>query len=430
MPSAVPTAPSVEATATLPVTATSPATPRPARREASSGLDALARAAVRATGSTAAMVTLVSTVGPAQHVVVGTHGLSEPWGLPQQSPHGPPAPSFCAQVVQGDRPLVVDDVRALTGSGGTAPIADLGVAAYAAVPLHAPDGTAVGAFCLIHRTPRPWTADDLGLLTDLATAATAEVARTTLEHEHQRRVRELDELTSEITAVVSHELRTPLTVITGYAQLLATSGTLSTADRVSLRAIVRRTAEMSQIVDDLFELAEDDAGLRIEHRGLLDLDALVRRAAAEHAPAFDRAEVRLSLDLAAGPAVRCDPRRIGQVVDNLLGNAVKYTGNGGHVEVRTRRDPDGVGLCVADTGIGVDPGELDLIFDRFFRATTARDRAIRGAGLGLAVTREILRAHGGTIRATGNEHGGTTFTAHLPSGTTRRIDPEGVAGPE
>ena len=144
--------------------------------------------------------------------------------------------------------------------------------------------------------------------------------------------------------------------------------------------------------------------------------AEVARTAVESArPAADRAGVVLALDVPETPVVLpADAVRLAQVGDNLLSNAVKFTPSGGTVTVRVTATVDHVRLAVADTGLGIPADEVDRLFSRFFRTTTATRNAVPGVGLGLAITRSVVVAHGGVMEVTSTEGEGTAFTAVLP----------------
>jgi signal transduction histidine kinase len=124
--------------------------------------------------------------------------------------------------------------------------------------------------------------------------------------------------------------------------------------------------------------------------------------------------IKLVLESERVPLLAGDAGRIGQAVDNLISNALKFTPEDGRVTVRLRRDGDSALLEVSDSGIGIPPDELDRLFDRFYRASTAHERAVPGVGLGLTIVRAIVDGHGGTVRVASSVGHGTTFTVELP----------------
>jgi signal transduction histidine kinase len=227
--------------------------------------------------------------------------------------------------------------------------------------------------------------------------------------------REVDRLKEEFLASVSHELRTPLTSVLGYAESLR-AGDFGSLDDDQLRAlhvVERNAGRLNRLIDDLLLTA------RIESQSLdlqleeLDLGTLAAESVQAAGPGAEAQGVRLAL---AAEAVRVegDRLRLGQLLDNLVSNAVKFTPDGGTVRVSlARRDGQAV-LEVADTGIGIPADEQERLFERFYRATTARDRSIEGTGLGLVIARAIAEAHGGGIGFESREGEGTTFRVRLP----------------
>ncbi|HEY6012458.1 MAG TPA: HAMP domain-containing sensor histidine kinase, partial [Candidatus Limnocylindrales bacterium] len=148
-----------------------------------------------------------------------------------------------------------------------------------------------------------------------------------------------------------------------------------------------------------------------------DLRSSVEQAVDQAAATARRRGVALSVDRPDEPIViRHDPVRIGQVVSNLVGNAIKFTPRGGKVDVRVRSDPEGgASITVADTGIGIDPAELPRIFDRFFRGARASDARGSGSGLGLAIVKSIVEMHGGSVSVDTHLGAGSTFRVTLPA---------------
>ena len=204
----------------------------------------------------------------------------------------------------------------------------------------------------------------------------------------------------EFIATVSHELRTPLNAVLGWARLLRT-GRLDEPSRVrALEAIERSATTQAQIVDDLLDVSRIVRGrLKLDVRDA-DLAAAVEGAVDTVRPAATAKGIHLAIDLEPGAgAVRGDPARLQQVVWNLLANAIKFTPSGGRVEVRLRRLPDRVRLEVGDDGAGIDPGFLPHVFERFRQADSSPTRTHGGLGIGLAIVRHLVEAHGGSVAA-------------------------------
>lgn len=211
----------------------------------------------------------------------------------------------------------------------------------------------------------------------------------------------------QLLADVAHELRTPLSVI--QANLEALIDGLYPVDEAHLRRVLDETKVMSSLLDDLQTLSTAEAGALTLHREPTDprhlIDAAVHSFAAQASDAGVRLETRADDDIAE---IEVDPLRIGEVLGNLLSNALRHTPAGGVVTVASVRTGDGVELSVSDTGTGISPERLPHVFDRFSRAPDSP-----GAGLGLAIARSLVEAHGGEIRAESGQ-GGTTISFVLP----------------
>ena len=230
--------------------------------------------------------------------------------------------------------------------------------------------------------------------------------------------REAQRARDEFTALVSHELRTPLTSIMGFVELLRVEGADALADepRHYVEIVGRNAERLLRLVDDILLMARVDAGrLRLEMQRV-DVAALAAESVEGARPRAQAAGVDLRLVRAAPelPPVHGDRSRLGQVIDNLVSNAVKFTPRGGEAEVRLEAEDGHVEMVVSDTGIGIPPEERDHLFERFFRARSATEAGIAGTGLGLAVSRAIVEGHGGTITLDPPGPRGTTFRVRLP----------------
>ena len=219
----------------------------------------------------------------------------------------------------------------------------------------------------------------------------------------------------EFVATVSHELRTPLTSITGYAELLEEEPSLADEPRRWSSVIARNAERLQALVTDLLLVAELNAGtFRLEERPV-DLGDLVGGSAEAAAPAASARGLRLEHEQAGDLWVTGDPSRLGQVVDNLLSNAIKFTPSGGSVVARAYREGSSAVLEVEDTGIGIEDEDKERLFERFFRSDQAIAEAIQGIGLGLAISKAIVDAHGGRVELSSERHVGTTFRVVLPA---------------
>jgi len=246
-----------------------------------------------------------------------------------------------------------------------------------------------------------------------AALAEAEAAQLLLVEQNDR-LRELDRLKGEFVALVSHELRTPLTSITGYLELVLHDPELADEHRRFLDVVDRNAGRLLRLVSDLLVVAQIESGKLALDLDDVDLAAVAGESVEALRPVADAQDVDLRLDVGPMPALRGDRARLGQLLDNLLSNAVKFSNPGGRVVVALGRSGKDLVLAVSDNGIGIPAAEHRLLFDRFFRASSAQQRAIDGTGLGLTIARAIVSAHGGAIELTSAEGEGTTFRVRLP----------------
>ena len=246
-----------------------------------------------------------------------------------------------------------------------------------------------------------------------AALAEAEAARRLLVEQNDR-LRELDRLKDEFVALVSHELRTPLTSITGYVELVLDEPALADEHRRFLDVVDRNAARLLRLVSDLLLVAQIESGKLVLDLDDVDLEAVAAESLEALRPVAVAGGVDLRLEAATVPPVRGDRARLAQLLDNLVSNAVKFTEPGGQVVVALGRSGDDLTLAVSDDGIGIAAADQRRLFDRFFRARGAQQRAIRGTGLGLTIAAAVVAAHGGTIDLASQEGEGTTFRVRLP----------------
>jgi signal transduction histidine kinase len=224
----------------------------------------------------------------------------------------------------------------------------------------------------------------------------------------------LEELRRNMVSDVAHELRTPLSNIQGYLEALQ-DGVVEPKREV-IDSLHEEAMLLNRLVDDLQELALAEAGkLKLERQPVAPAD-LVNRALEAARPRARAEGVTLRSDLPEdSPLVDVDPQRIGQVLGNLLSNALTHTSSGGEVAVVARVGESEVELSVRDTGEGVSPEHLPYIFERFYRADKSRSRATGGTGLGLSIAKQLVEAHGGTIGVESTPGEGSAFWFTLPT---------------
>lgn len=229
------------------------------------------------------------------------------------------------------------------------------------------------------------------------------------------------ETKDRFVGTVSHELRTPLTSIMGYLELIAeddASGDYPlSAETREYVSIARRNAEqLLSLVSDLLTTAQIDSGALRLTVDETSLSTLVADAVEAARPRFEEAQIRLTASVVPTVPQEIDRRRMAQVIENLLSNALKYTPAGGSVTVETSTVLDASVLTVSDTGIGMSRADLGKMFTKFFRAESARQNRIQGFGLGLVICRAIVEAHGGRLRIDSSLGRGTKVSAVLPVG--------------
>ena len=239
--------------------------------------------------------------------------------------------------------------------------------------------------------------------------------------ERRQLEQEAERLKSEFFALVSHELRTPLTSIVGYTDVLSEdeSQNLSEEGRHFLDIISRNTQRLDRLVQDLLLVAQVDSGSFEVEFAQVDAASLAADCLEASRPAAEEAGVELSLDAEPVDQFGGDSSRLGQVLDNLVSNAIKFTPAGGSVVVSVGRREDDCVLEVADNGLGIGPSEQKHLFDRFYRAGAASKAHIKGVGLGLAIVKAIVEAHGGRIEIDSEEGRGSTFTVLIPMAEVR-----------
>ena len=230
------------------------------------------------------------------------------------------------------------------------------------------------------------------------------------------RLKELDRMKASFFSMISHELRHPLTVAKGYLELIETgSGGEVTAEmRRYLHIINDNFDHLAEMIDDLLDLSRMESGRYHIQRQAVRPSGIINHTIQAFTASAHEKELGLESQLPESlPLVSADPLRVVQVLTNLLQNAIKFTPNGGTITVSACESGPDVQFSVTDTGIGIPPVELNRIFDRFYQVRRD-DSNLGGAGLGLAICKEIIRLHGGRIWAESEEGHGSRFFFTLP----------------
>jgi len=343
-----------------------------------------------------APVALISLVAEDRQLLASAIGLGERWAGQREVPL---SLSFCKYVVATGEALAIGDARVHPRLSESQAVSDLGAVAYAGMPLRTRDGHVLGSFCVLDPQPRDWTEDELSILRDLATSVMSEIELRTVDRQRE-----------EFLSLLAHELRNPIAAIDALAAGLGRLG--STPDqREALLALRRQGHTLRRLAEDLLAIGRLEAGSLELHCVASDLGRIVSDIVARcPEPA------RLRVDLPATPVIaEADPLRAGQMIDNLVRNALSYSAPATPVHVAVRRDAGSARVLVRDHGVGLHPEELAALFRKYGRVRNERTASVEGVGLGLYLTRLLAEAHGGTISAESEGPGlGSTFAISLP----------------
>jgi signal transduction histidine kinase len=252
----------------------------------------------------------------------------------------------------------------------------------------------------------------------LAESEAQRSALLTSEHAARTEAERANRLKDEFLATISHELRTPLNAILGWAHMLADGNVLQEEARIrkGIRAIARNAKAQAQIVEDLLDISSIVSGKMSLVVERVNLPAVIEAAMETVRPAALSKDIRMHAILdTCVPAINGDPQRLQQVMWNLLSNAVKFTPAGGEIEVVLCHTSSNMEIRVSDTGEGIAPEFLRHIFGRFNQADGSSTRRHMGLGLGLAIAKQLVEMHGGTVQVQSHGPGtGATFTVQLP----------------
>ena len=306
------------------------------------------------------------------------------------------------------------DPRELLAGDGRALVAKAAVA----IPLIR-SGRLVAVLSSTHPEPRRWTEVDRELHRDVAERTWAAVERARAEtalRASEEQLRKAMTLRDEFLAVLSHELRTPLSAILIWAKMLR-AGAVKPDDQTHALSVIEQSAlAQRKLIEDLLDVSGMISGKLQMQMENAELDPVLTAAVEAVRPMADAKRIELTLELGKRPAAaRIDRARLQQVVWNLANNAVKFTPAGGRVALRLRPTDATVRIEVEDTGRGIAPEFLPYVFERFRQADSSTTRVHGGLGLGLAIARQLVELHGGTIEAKSRGEGrGAMFVVELP----------------
>lgn len=323
------------------------------------------------------------------------------------------------QVLQTGTPAFESDLGDLALVAPDAPardmLRDLGAISHMIVPLQA-RGRTIGAISLVAGpSGRRYTVADLALGEELARRAALAIDNARLYQEAHAAIA----LRDEFLSIASHELKTPLTTLLGHTQALqrrlARAQTLGERDQRALQTVEEQALRLNKQIGTLLDVSRLELGQFHMNRQPLDLWLLAQAVVAELEPTLMQHTIRLTCSEPV-VIVQGDEQRLEQVLHNLLGNAIKYSPNGGPITVYLEQRGDQAWLSVMDQGMGIPEAARAQLFQRFYRASNVHAQHISGMGIGLYLVQEIVMRHGGVVDVQSTEGAGSTFTVRLPVG--------------
>ena len=319
-------------------------------------------------------------------------------------------PSFCQHIISHNEPLILEDARENPLFAHFPSVTGMGVVAYAGIPLITPDGEALGTCCVLDFKPRKWTKDEIEILTELASSIMTEINLRTVAAQLQKEV----QYKNDFIGIASHELKTPLTTLKAYTQILQKKAVKDGNTEIisGLNKMDKQVNKLNVLISDLLDVTKIEQGnlkLKEEKFSLSDLTIEIiddmQKSAAKHTIVFDKK---------SDVTVNADRERIGQVITNLLSNAIKYSPKADRILVDVIERDNTVQVQIKDFGVGISEAQLAKVFERFYRVNGTREDTFPGLGLGLYISSEIVKRHGGSIWAESIPTDGTTFYFSIP----------------
>ncbi|MDB5752430.1 MAG: putative histidine kinase, hybrid [Ramlibacter sp.] len=329
-------------------------------------------------------------------------------------------PQATSRLRRGRHLLVRDIDRELGDDSGGRMFNAIGIKAIICAGLV--KGDRLVAMMAVHQdTPRDWTEQEVALVQEVVERCWAHIERV----RDAAMLREQDQRKDEFLATLAHELRNPLAPVKYATAILRGARDPAQAARAQ-DVIDRQVTQMARLIDDLLDLSRINRGLIQLQRARLRVADVMEQALEAARPAIEAARHRLLLQLPADDlCIDADATRMVQVVGNLLGNAAKYTPDGGEIRLSAQREGGSVVLEVADNGIGIPPQDQCLLFQRFTQLPHSAARAKGGLGIGLSLVRTLVEMHGGSITASSaGLDAGSTFTVRLPLAAAVAAAPE------
>lgn len=362
-----------------------------------------------------APVSLITLVDSDRQYFKSQVGLGEPWAQQRETPL---SHSFCKHVVATGKPLVVTDARSHPLLRENKAISELGVVAYAGIPLETSEGQTLGSFCAIDREPRVWTQEEIDILRDLTLATMTEIAlRLTARrlNENLKQLQALEELRDDLTRMIVHDLRTPLTSIVGGLQSLPEIGDLNPQQQEILDISLDGGFTLLGMVNDLLNISKMESGALQLDFGEMEAAQIIDQAWQQVRSLATMKEHTMITEVAEGlPAFTADRGLSLRVLVNLLGNAIKFTPPGGEVTVAAKNyDKNSILFAVSDTGPGIPEEYSEVIFEKFGQLENGR-AGKHSTGLGLTFCKMAVEAHGGRMWLESEPGCGAQFNFTLP----------------
>lgn len=329
--------------------------------------------------------------------------------------------SIAGAVWQSNQPLIIDDVsQDPRWSPKVDQTINFHTVSILGAPMHDVERT-VGVLESINKREGRFTQEDVAILSTLADLAGVAVEKARLIDQLQKanqKLSEVDKLKNDFIALASHELRTPLAIILGYVSFLREDADPDMAGHMD--SVLEASIRLRDLIQDMLNLRYVDTGSVALDMQPLDLTKFLRKALRDRDDTATLNQHNIRFRAGAKPLLAAfDPDLMTVVFSNLLNNAIKFTGQGGEIEVRVGRRGDEAWFCVADTGAGIASDQIERIFDRFYQVEPHMTRHYEGMGLGLAIARDLVNLHDGRIWVESQPGKGSNFYVALPLAETR-----------
>ncbi|MCB0033700.1 MAG: GAF domain-containing sensor histidine kinase [Anaerolineales bacterium] len=326
--------------------------------------------------------------------------------------------SIAGQILSTNEPLIVNNVEDNPSWNPDVDTAiDFKTSGILGVPMHDASSEAIGVLEALNKLDgNPFSEDDIAVLSTLADLAGAAIGKARLFDELQktyRKLNELDQLKSDFIALASHELRTPLSIILGYVSFLREEADEDTA--AQLDHVLRAAVRLRSLIQDMLNLRYVDAGQTALNMTTFDLVKLIRFVVGDRSQTSLAKNQTMKLHTPPGPLmIHADRDMIEVTMNNLVGNAMKFTGDGGRIDVGVAPRGNEAWLYVRDTGVGIPADQLERVFDRFYQVEPHINRTYEGMGIGLSIAQELVNLHNGRIWVQSEDGQGCEFFVALP----------------